>query len=108
MHESENRTAAKVKLETEAADKYLTMSMRGSGSISLRVRRPQGAWVYYNAPDFTQSKSARYKKWSSVNSWTNIKIPLPAGAQNAQDVDIELRSGKGEVISVWIDQVRLK
>jgi len=109
MHESENRTAARARLQTEAADKYLTMSMRGSGNISLRVRRPAEKWVYYNAPDFTQSKSARYKKWSSANRWTDIKIPLPpAGAQSAQDIEVEIRSGKGEAVSMWIDQVRLR
>jgi len=108
IHESENRTAAKAKLETEVTDKYLTMSMRGSGNISLRIRRPGEKWVYCNAPDFTLSKSARYKKWSSVNRWTDIKIPLPAGTQNTQDVEIEIRAGKGEAVSMWIDQVRLR
>jgi endonuclease/exonuclease/phosphatase family metal-dependent hydrolase len=107
MHESENRTAAKARFETEITDKHLTMSMRGSGSISLRIRRPAERWVYYNAPDFTQSKSARYNKWSA-NRWTDIKIPLPAGTQNTQDVEVEIRAGKGEAVSMWIDQVRLR
>jgi len=108
MHESENRTAARAKLETEAADKYLTMSMRGSGSISLRIRRPGGAWAYYNAPDFNLAKSARYKKWRAER-WVDLKIALPgAGAQNEQDVEVEIRSGKGEAVSLWIDRVRFK
>ncbi|MCL2688438.1 MAG: hypothetical protein FWE57_01150 [Chitinispirillia bacterium] len=108
MHESQNRTAARARLETETADKYLTMSMRGSGNISLRMRRPNDRWIYFNAPDFTLSKSARYKKWSSANRWTEIKMPLPKGAPDAQDIEIEIRSGKGEAVSMWIDQVRLR
>ncbi|MDR0305656.1 MAG: hypothetical protein LBI42_02340 [Chitinispirillales bacterium] len=107
MHESENRTAAKVRLETENTDRYLTMSIRGSGNISMRIRRPAQSWINYNAPDFTSSKSARYKKWSS-GSWRNLKIPLPAGTGNNQDVEFELRAGKGEAISVWIDRVWLE
>jgi hypothetical protein len=106
-HDTENRTAAKARLETRGSKKYLTLSVRGAGNLSIRVRRPTHKWVYFNAPDFSQSKSARYKNWKS-DSWVNLKFPLPESASVGDDVEIELRAGKGEQFTVWIDRIRLE
>ena len=106
-HDTENRTAAKARLEPRGAKKYLTLSVRGEGNLSIRVRRPTHKWVYFNAPEFTQSKSARYKSWKS-NSWVSLKFPLPESASAGDDVEVELRAGKGEPFNVWIDRIRLE
>nr|AXS01287.1 endonuclease exonuclease phosphatase [uncultured bacterium] len=107
MHETQNRTAAKARLQPDGAKKYLTMAMRGSGNVSVRIRRPDGNWAYFNAPDFAQSKSARYKGWKS-GSWAKLKFPLPPTVSGNDDVEVELRAGKGEPAQVWIDRVRLE
>ena len=111
MHDSENKTAARARLQTamfaQSRPQSLTMYIRGSGNLSVRIRRPEGSWECYNAPGFTKSKSARYNAWKS-DSWTNLKFPLPEGASPNDDVQIELRAGKGEPFSVWIDMVRLE
>ncbi|MCL2182335.1 MAG: endonuclease/exonuclease/phosphatase family protein [Chitinispirillia bacterium] len=107
MHESENRTAARVRLPASGRHKYLTMSVRGSGNLSVRLRRPEGKWVYYNAPDFVAAKSAKYKPWKP-GSWVNLKFPLPEPSSPNEDVDVELRAGKGEKFAVWVDKVRLE
>jgi endonuclease/exonuclease/phosphatase family metal-dependent hydrolase len=107
LHETENRTAARARLPASERHRFLTMSVRGSGNLSIRVRRPEGRWENYNAPDFASpSKSARYKPWES-GSWTNLKFPLPPPAAADKDVEVELRAGKGEKFTVWIDRVRL-
>ncbi|MDR2578289.1 MAG: endonuclease/exonuclease/phosphatase family protein [Chitinispirillales bacterium] len=107
MHETENRTAAKVRLQTHgAAKRHLTLSIRGSGSVSIRIRRPTYKWVNFNAPDFTLSRSARYRPWRS-SQWVNLRLPLPEGP-SGEDVEVEIRSGKGERLLVWVDRVRLE
>jgi len=130
MHESENRTAARATLTASQSQKFLTLSIRGEGKLSIRLRRPEGKWVYHNAPDFNASKTAKYKdSWKSTQ-WTNLKLPLPPLLQdefngtgnnvninnntgntkrvNNNDVEVELRAGKGERFSVWIDRIRLE
>jgi hypothetical protein len=107
MHETENRTAARVRLQTHGiGKKHLLLSVRGSGSVSIRIRRPTYRWVHFNGPEFTQSRSARYRPWRS-NQWVNLRLPLPEGPAN-EDVEVEIRSGKGERLLIWIDRVRLE
>jgi len=106
-HDTENRTAAKAALEPRGRARHLTMSVRGEGNLSIRVRRPEHKWVYFNAPEFEQSKSARYKNWKS-GQWVNLKFPLPESASADDGVEVELRAGKGEQFTVWIDRVRLE
>ncbi|MCL2218404.1 MAG: endonuclease/exonuclease/phosphatase family protein [Chitinispirillia bacterium] len=108
MHETENRTAARVRLQASASNRFLTMSARGEGRLSVRLRRPEGKWVYYNAPGFAVSKSAKYNDWKS-GTWTNLKFALPEPVLSPnEDVEVELRAGKGEKFSVWVDRVRLE
>jgi len=105
-HESENRTAARARFEA-GSQKSLAMSVRGSGALSVRLRRQEGKWECYNAPDFAKSKTARYKPWKS-GTWVDLKFPLPEAETAGADVEVELRAGKGEPFSVWIDRVRLE
>jgi hypothetical protein len=121
FHESENRTAARAVLEGAAnrvpasprPEKFLTLSIRGEGKLSIRLRRPNEKWAYHNAPDFGGSKTAKYNAWKS-SRWVDLKLPLPpravngADTGNANDVEVELRAGKGEKFLVWIDRVRLE
>ena len=108
LHETENRTAARALLEmNDGRKKYLRMSVRGSGNLSIRIRRPTYKWVNFNAPDFKPAKSIRYKPWSS-NSWVDLRVPIPESADPRADVEVELRAGKGERFTVWVDRVRLE
>ena len=107
-HDSQNQTAAKVTLPTAPSQKFLTLSIRGEGKLSIRLRRPKEKWANHNAPDFNLSKTAKYNAWKS-SQWINLKLPLPPQSDaNANDVEVELRAGKGEKFSVWIDRVRLE
>jgi len=106
-HGEKNAAAAKAALEPRGRAEYLTLSIRGEGCLSIRVRRPASGWVYFNAPDFRQSKSARYKSWKS-GRWASLKLPLPDAASADDDVLVELRAGKTDSLAVWIDRVRLE
>jgi len=112
LHESENHTAAKATLTAAPSQKFLTLNIRGEGKLSIRLRRPKENWIYHNAPEFNTSKTAKYNQWKSTQ-WTALKLPLPpipqdGGGINNNDVEIELRAGKGENFSVWIDRVRIE
>jgi endonuclease/exonuclease/phosphatase family metal-dependent hydrolase len=111
-HDSQNRTAARAVFASSRTQRFLTMSVRGEGRLSIRLRRPNGSWAYHNAPEFGISKNAKYKDWKS-SGWTSLKLPLPpwpqdGGDVNNTDVEVEIRAGKGESFSVWIDRVRLE
>jgi hypothetical protein len=108
LHDSQNQTAAKAALPSAPSQNFLTLSIRGEGKLSIRLRRPKEKWIYHNAPDFSVSKTAKYNTWKS-SQWINLKLPLPPqrGA-NASDVEVELRAGKGDKFLVWIDRVRLE
>jgi len=113
LHESENHTAAKATLPAAPSQKFLTLSLRGEGKLSIRLRRPKEKWSYHNAPEFNYSKTAKYNAWKSTQ-WITLKLPLPpsnpqdGGGVNSNDIEIELRAGKGEKFSVWIDRIRLE
>jgi hypothetical protein len=115
LHESENRGAARAILASAPPQKFLTMSVRGEGRPSIRLRRPGGNWAYHNAPGFAASKSAKYNDWKS-NGWASLKLPLPPwpqtqiidGGVNNTDVEVEIRAGKGAKLSLWVDKVRLE
>jgi endonuclease/exonuclease/phosphatase family metal-dependent hydrolase len=119
LHESENHTAAKATLTSAPSQKFLTLNIRGEGKLSIRLRRPQEKWVYHNAPDFAQKKTAGYNAWKS-DKWIALKLPLPPPPPPAQlqgvssinnndnDVEVEIRAGKGDNFLVWIDRVRLE
>jgi endonuclease/exonuclease/phosphatase family metal-dependent hydrolase len=115
LHESENHTAAKATLTSAPSQKFLTLSVRGEGKLSIRLRRPQGKWTYHNAPDFAQKKTPKYNAWKS-DKWTALKLPLPppssaqegGSGSNNNDIEVEIRAGKGDNFLVWIDRVRLE
>jgi endonuclease/exonuclease/phosphatase family metal-dependent hydrolase len=112
LHESENRTAARATLTSAPAQKFLTLSIRGEGKLSIRLRRPNEKWSYHNAPDFDTKKAAKYNAWKS-DRWTAMKLPLPPKPQdgdgiNNNDIEVEIRAGKGEKFLVWIERVRIE
>lgn len=108
MHEKSNRTAAKIRMTGASDRKRLSLFMKGSGKVSLRVRRsPESRWSYYNGPGFTMSRSPRYNPWRS-REWKNIRIQLPRTDEPSDDLYIEIRSGKKEQLTLWIDGVKLE
>jgi hypothetical protein len=112
LNESENRTAAKATLTSAPSQKFLTLNIRGEGKLSIRLRRSNEKWIYHNAPDFDTKKTAKYNPWKS-DRWAALKLPLPprsqdAGGVNNNDIEVEIRAGKGEKFLVWIDRVRIE
>ena len=112
LHESENRTAARVALTAAPSQKFLTLNIRGEGNLSIRLRRSNEKWIYHNAPDFDTKKTAKYNAWKS-DRWAALKLPLPPRSQevsgiNNNDIEVEIRAGKGEKFLIWIDRVRIE
>ncbi|MFP4242140.1 MAG: endonuclease/exonuclease/phosphatase family protein [Chitinispirillaceae bacterium] len=108
LHAKANKTAAKARLRGAENKTHLHLEMKGSGKISIRIRRsPEDRWTYFNGPRFRESKRARYRKWES-RQWGDLKLRLPRKRKPSGDVYVELRSGKKTPLRVWIDHVGLK
>ncbi|MFW6244403.1 MAG: endonuclease/exonuclease/phosphatase family protein [Fibrobacterota bacterium] len=108
MHGKANKTAAEIRIPDAADRKTLSIWMKGFGKVSLRIRRsPRHRWLYYNGPGFTESGSARYLQWES-REWKRVRLELPRDGKGSEDLYVEIRSGKEEQLSLWIDGVKLE
>jgi endonuclease/exonuclease/phosphatase family metal-dependent hydrolase len=86
--------------------RYLQFKLKGSGSISFRIRSSGKDWVYYNPENFSISKSARYNTWQS-EKWSNIRLSLPEEIFKLQEQEFEIRAGKNKPLNIWIDNIYL-
>ena len=96
-------SAARVVLEKKEKGKLLVFDFKGSGKICFRVRSRGLKWVYYNAGEFKKSKSARYKEVNFLK-WKRLTLRLDEVPE--EEVEFEIRAGKGEPFNLWVDNVR--
>jgi hypothetical protein len=75
---------------------------KGNGKFSFRIRSGDGAWTYYNAPEFKASKSARYKE-VDFSDWVRVNVSEECPA--AKEVELEVRAGKEVSLNLWIDEI---
>ncbi len=90
---------------TQFTGHSLQYYIKGSGKISFRARIHDGKWIYYNAPDFKSSKSARYSE-SRYTKWNKINIRID-NQSNDTPVEIELRTGKMFPADIYIQELTL-
>jgi len=86
--------------------RFLQFKLKGSGSISFRIRSSGENWIYYNPQDFSISKSARYNTWQS-DKWSDIRLLIPEEFFESQDQEFEIRAGKNKPVNIWIDDIYL-
>lgn len=81
----------------------ISFDFLGKGKISFRTRETGKKWVYYNGPEFTKSKSARYKE-VSIPEWKRINLKC----ENIQskEMEFEIRSGKGYPVHIYLDNIK--
>ncbi len=108
IHQKSNKTAARLSLRETEGKAKLVFDARGKGKISIRVRRAaENPWVYFNAPDFSGTKSAKYQLWQR-GDWKQLEIPLASLKGRTENLEVEIRAGKAEELSLWIDGVHLE
>lgn len=83
---------------------FLQVFALGSGKFSFRIRPTGGDWVYYNADEFTPSKTAHYKSWHS-EKWIKIPLVIPKSFTRSEELEFEVRAGKGEPFSILLDEL---
>lgn len=90
----------------EGGKRVLHLNLKGTGSISFRIRPSGKDWVYYNPDKFSISKLARYNDWKS-DKWLNIRLAMPEEFLYSQEFELELRAGKDKPINILMDNICL-
>lgn len=73
-------------------DNFLCFNLKGSGKVSIRVRSAKSDWIYFNAPEYKDTKTARYKE-VNYSDWTKVKLNLNK-LDTINQIEIEIRAGK--------------
>jgi endonuclease/exonuclease/phosphatase family metal-dependent hydrolase len=85
----------------------LSMSLKGKGSLCLRVKSAEEKkWVYFKGRDFVSAKASRFFDYN-FEKWTTISLPLSVVADAQKEIDVEIRTKKGEEIRVFVDDVKI-
>ncbi|MDO5575815.1 MAG: hypothetical protein Q4F84_01940 [Fibrobacter sp.] len=100
---SSNATIARKVLVKKSVIKNISFDILGSGKISFRTREPEKKWVYYNPPEFTGAKSARY---SEINLPKWKRITLDIDPCESKEIEFEIRSGKNFPVNISIDNIK--
>jgi endonuclease/exonuclease/phosphatase family metal-dependent hydrolase len=87
---------------------WCSMSVRGRGTLSFRIRIPKNKkWTYYNGVDFKPAKGAKYTLYDFA-SWTEIKLPLALEGKSTKEIEMEIRAKKETTVELWIDEISVK
>lgn len=100
---SSNATIARKVLVKKSTIKDISLDILGSGKISFRTREPEMKWIYYNPPEFTGAKSARYSE-INLSGWKRITLDL--STCKSKEIEFEIRSGKNFPVNISIDNIK--
>ena len=108
----QNGCAARALIRCSLADDSLvhwySMSLRGKGRLSFRIRIPNNRkWTYYNGEDFKPAKGAKYTSYD-FKTWKEIKLPLLLEKNYVKELEVEIRSRKETMMELWIDDISIK
>ncbi len=83
----------------------LAFFVKGSGKLGFRIRSEGENWQYYNAPDFKESKSARY---SAINysDWEKIQLEFKS-SKIPDKIEVEIRAGKNLPFDLFLMETTL-
>jgi endonuclease/exonuclease/phosphatase family metal-dependent hydrolase len=100
------RTCIARKIYNDSIQHFFRMSVRGKGSLSLRIKMYKDAkWTYYNGKDFKIAGAAKYTEYD-FQKWTGLAIPLIIGEFPVKEIIVEIRVKKQSKIELWIDDVK--
>lgn len=71
---------------------FLCFNLKGSGKVSIRIRSAKSNWIYFNAPEYKGTKTARYKE-VNYTDWTKVRLNLNK-LDSTNQIEIEIRAGK--------------
>jgi hypothetical protein len=87
---------------------WCSMSVRGSGQLSFRIRSPKSKkWTYYNGENFKPGKGAKYTQYE-FKDWKEIRLPLAFEENFVKEMEIEIRIKKETAMELWIDEILIK
>lgn len=93
-YKSGSRNISIARKSVTITEPVITLRLRGSGRISIRVRQAFSDWIYFNGPMMNKwMKSAHYES-TIIDKWTTFRLKLPLNYKNTT-VEMEIRAGKG-------------
>ncbi len=93
-YKSGSRNISIARKSVTITEPVITLRLRGSGRISIRVRQAFSDWIYFNGPAMNKGmKSAHYES-TIIDKWTTFRLKLPENYKNTT-VEMEIRAGKG-------------
>jgi endonuclease/exonuclease/phosphatase family metal-dependent hydrolase len=85
----------------------VALDIKGSGKFSLRIRSGREKWQCFNSPSFAGSGSIRYAP-TTIKVWRHLVLSHVNQATASDEIEIEIRAGKGMPVAVNIDNVEIK
>lgn len=106
---AKNSSAASIRIPAYTCNKRklqtLSLVMRGSGKIAIRIRTEENSSLYYSGPKFSKKmKSCTYSDFIWKN-WQSVAFTLSDIQKNQDAVELEIRSAGKELLCLWIDNV---
>jgi hypothetical protein len=87
---------------------WCSMSLRGGGQLSLRIRSLKSRkWTYFNGEDFKPGKGAKYTSYE-FKEWKEVRLPLAFEEKFVKEIEIELRLKKESSMELWIDEISIR
>lgn len=83
----------------------LVFFVKGSGKLSFRIRSKSEDWHYYNAPEFKESKRARYSALD-YSDWKKIKLEFKSSII-PDKIELEIRAGKDFPLDLFLIETTL-
>jgi hypothetical protein len=84
---------------------FITFLVKGSGKFSFRIRTQGNDWVYYNAPDFKDTKVAHYSD-ANYPEWEKVQLRIKKLSPD-KHYEIEIRAGKNAPLDLHLIETSL-
>jgi hypothetical protein len=99
------RALISCRLGDDSLQHFYSMSIRGHGMLSFRIRATKNKkWTYYNGPDFKSAKGAKYTLYD-FPKWEALRLPLPFESNFIKEIEVEIRIKKETDMTLWIDDI---
>jgi endonuclease/exonuclease/phosphatase family metal-dependent hydrolase len=83
----------------------LMFNLKGSGKVCIRIRTTDSGWIYFNAPEYKGTKTARYSE-VIYPDWKKVRLDLKK-LGNMDQIEIEIRAGKNSPFDFEFSEIAL-
>ncbi|HMA64646.1 MAG: hypothetical protein ACM31E_06720, partial [Fibrobacterota bacterium] len=92
-HKAGSRNISIARKSVPISGPAITLRLRGSGKISIRVRQALSDWIYFNGPAMSKGMKSAHYETITIDTWATFRLKLPENYKNTT-VEMEIRAGK--------------